>query len=198
MGFFSLKKYLQIVFNCTTVVFSTQKKDMLMKKNMLPKLSVAQQEDLLNTPNNQMVVYNHLTGELNQKKYAGRPVFWLDSNFTSGLAKARLDHLLGRDNRQVVASVAKGIPEMAWNGVNEFVQYPLADECSDKIAANVIVFNMKTGLYEVLPAGQWLGVKNVQISSRHHTGLHSFLLDLHRNEAACKKIVDEFAKVRQK
>lgn len=177
-----------------------------MKKNVLPSLSVAAQEELLSTPNNQMVVYNHLTSQFNRNHYAGRNLYWFAGEQSAQLAKARIDNALAQTGRQVVASAVKGVPEMSWNGDCEFIQYPLAEKFSNKIAGNLIVFNSKTGLYEVLPEGLWLGVdpktngtiRNLLTEHNQHTCMHAFIVSVNQNRKVFDKLVNEFKKSRQK
>lgn len=186
--------------------YSVRKKGYYMKQNALPELNMAQQEELLSTPHNQMVVYNHLTNSFNRNHYAGYPVYWFAGEHIAHNAKQKLDKELAQSGRQVVASAMKGVPEMSWNGDLEFIQYPLAEKFAENIAGNVIVFNKQTGLYEVLPAGQWLGVDTRANSLVHrpvtwnnqHTGLHTFLLTMQQNKKALDKIVAEFTKSRSK
>ena len=176
-----------------------------MKKNALPQLNVAKQEDLLSTPINQMVVYDHLTKSLNRTHYAGRDLYWFAGDAIANIAKKRIDNALLAEGKQVVASAVKGVPEMSWNGDLELIQYPLAEKYSQKMAGNLIVFNTHTGLYEVLPDGNWLGVDPVVngiipclTSMNQHSGMHAFLVAMGRNDKARDKIVAEFAKSRQK
>ncbi len=176
-----------------------------MKKNALPQLNVAKQEDLLSTPINQMVVYDHLTKSLNRTHYAGCDLYWFAGDAIANIAKKRIDKALLAEGKQVVASAVKGVPEMSWNGDLELIQYPLAEKFSQKMAGNLIVFNHRTGLYEVLPDGNWLGVDPVVngiiprlTSMNQHTGMHAFLVAMGRNDKARDKIVAEFAKSRQK
>lgn len=176
-----------------------------MKKNVLPQLNVAKQEDLLSTPINQMVVYDHLTKSLNRTHYAGRDLYWFAGDAIANIAKKRIDNALLAEGKQVIASAVKGVPEMSWNGDLELIQYPLAEKFSQKMAGNLIVFNHRTGLYEVLPDGNWLGFDPVVngiiprlTSMNQHTGMHAFLVAMGRNDKARDKIVAEFAKSRQK
>ena len=78
-----------------------------MKKNALPQLNVAKQEDLLSTPINQMVVYDHLTKSLNRTHYAGRDLYWFAGDAIANIAKKRIDNALLAEGKQVVARAVK-------------------------------------------------------------------------------------------
>ena len=165
-----------------------------MNKTVMPGLKVSQVEDLLATPSDQMLVFNHVNNTLNKGVYSGLVVS-TDGLYTfAEVAKMRLERCQELDGRKLVCSAIKGTPEFCWNGPNRFAQYALADEYSPHVMGNIIVFNPKTQQFESNPAG-WYGLDvRKLISDGKYRGMYKFWMRLLAFEQERIKFMEPFAK----
>lgn len=167
-----------------------------MDKKEMPRLRVAQIEDLLATPSNQMLIYNHANDTVNKATYAGLPIGAEHFYGIADVAKTRLERYNGLNGRKLVASAIKGTPEFCWAGPNTFVNYALADENSKYILANVVVYNPQTQKFETNPAGWYaLDIKQL-ISDGVHMGLYKFWLRMVSFEEERMRFLEPFSKLR--
>lgn len=166
-----------------------------MKKEEMPILTRANIENLLDAPYSSVLAYDYRTGALNSQTYAGRPVGGYETEISgvAKLAKHDIEASVDFGGRVLVIAAAQGIAPVSWNGMNEFVKYPLTDENSRCIAANIIAFNPMTGLYEANPKG-WFGVfpPNLVEPNACHMGLQRFLMNMWARERERRKFIEPF------
>lgn len=161
-----------------------------MKANVMPELSKANIENLLDAPYDRVLAYDYRVGTMNKLSYA---------DYSSGVAhvyadKARLaiESMSEFAGRQLVLAAVQGVPEVSWSGIGKFEKYPLNSEKSVFVMGNVIAFNPKTGLYEANPAG-WMGVDVPDlVVRREYMGLQRFLYNLWVREQERRKFVTPF------
>lgn len=161
-----------------------------MKAKVMPELTKANVENLLNAPYDRILAYDYRSGMMNRLSYA---------DYSSGVAhvyadKARLaiESMPDFAGRNVVLAAVQGVQEMSWSGVGQFEKYPLNSENSYLVMGNIIAFNPKTGLYEANPAG-WMGVDVPDlVVRREYMGLQKFLYDMWAREQERRKFVTPF------
>lgn len=147
-----------------------------MKSDKMPELTRANIENLLGAPYRKVLAYDYRADAMNVREYAGYPAGGVFMN--AGRARAAIEAMPEMDGRKVVLAAVQGVPEASWPGVHKFEKYPLNDEHSTFVVGNIVVFNPKTGLYEVNPAG-WMGLDIVDlIARREYMGLQNFLYNL--------------------
>lgn len=161
-----------------------------MKSDKMPELTRANIENLLGAPYRNVLAYDYRVGAMNLYEYAGYPAGGVFMN--ADRARAAIESMPEMDGRKVVLTAVQGVPEVSWPGANKFEKYPLNNERSTFVVGNAVVYNPKTGLYEVNPAG-WMGLDIVDlIARREYMGLQNFLFQMWFREQERRKFVAPF------
>lgn len=163
-----------------------------MKDIKMPKLTRGQVENLLDAPYDMVVAYDFATGKVNRAKYAGRTVAQNGLADYAPALKRDIENMVDFEGRKLIMAVVQGVPQVSWNGKNEFVQYPLNDEMSQLIVGNVVAFNPKTGLYEANPKG-WMGldIKGVMTYGQY-VALQRFMFRMWAHERERQALIAPF------
>ncbi len=165
-----------------------------MNNTKMPKLNVAQIEDLLCAPYDMVLVYNHADNKINKKSYAGLPVANAHMERVAGLFKQKMEAMPQMQGRKLVASAVHGTPSFCWEGDGKFVKFASVEEESPYVIGNVIVFNEKTAQFESNPAG-WYCVNVINtIRDNEYVALRRFLVRMQQLEQERKNLVAPFAR----
>ncbi len=163
-----------------------------MNKMKMPDLSRAEIENLLDAPYGMVLAYDFRTNTLNRSSYAGYAVSSKELSDYAPAFKRDLESMIDFGGRKVVVAAVQGVPNVSWNGKNQFVKYPLNEETSQWVVGNVIAYNPKTGLYEANPKG-WMGfeVKPV-VNEDKYVALKRFMFRMWAHERERQAFVAPF------